>query len=214
MRLVIVLTLFFLLLMATFCPAQDLEERVGRERASPRIMIVIDVSGSMLGDKLAEAINSAINIALGPTDDLEVGIIIFNEVATRLIDHTTGKLWFQLPSQPVADAMRHNLFSHSATGMTNPNVALQMAFAAKTQCVVLITDGEFNAGGDPIVSVKAAQKKLKGTGDWLPNFVLMGVKCSPTDEARLKKLAKETGGQLWTPAGKDTTTECAPKTLH
>ena len=180
---------------------QLLEERRGPERASPRIMLVIDVSGSMSGDKLPKAVNAALKIVIFPTDALQVGVIAFDDVAVRITNPVDKSLWFTLPGIPSAKALRSQLKGLGLGGSTNPNGALRIAFLEKNvQSVVLITDGDFNIGKDPAVTVLAAQKDLSDKKRFIPTFAIMAIHASDSTMANLLILADKTGGQLCKPS--------------
>jgi len=176
--------------------AQDTAKHAPRKK-SPRITLVIDVSGSMYGH-LADAISTAINIAIAPTDDLEIGVITFSDNPIRIIDPVTKKRWFRLPSKPIADALRASLRGLSSGGGTNPVDALRQAFSERTQSIVLITDGGWY-GLDPTKAIKKCQKKLLKAKKWIPNFVILAIKTNDYHKKKLDKLAKATGGVVWAP---------------
>lgn len=201
-------------LLALFCsaalaqdvPDQRCEVREGSKRPSPRITLVIDVSGSMSGNKLDRAITAAINIAIGPSDDLEIGVFIFDAVHRRLFDPTTNSPWFQFPSRPSAESLTRMLRSLRANGLTNPAGALRQAYEEQTQSIVLITDGEFNLGEDPVAVVKDSQTKLVTSGAFVPPLVILTVFTEQEDSQgyeRLSKFAAATDAQLWTPPTED-----------
>jgi len=194
--------LLLFLCLPVFAFAQDipeqLEHRPTPTRNTPRVVIVIDVSGSMRGSKLIEAINAAGNVAVGPVDDLLVKAITFTNMTTSLDGPEGG--WFLLPYD--SRLLLDSLESLSAGGETDPTDALQVGFRAEgAQAVVLITDGVFSAGVDPTPSILEEQERIQESGNRLPNFVIMGVGSDLRGRNTLAALASATGGEIWNNEG-------------
>ena len=187
----------FLMMLLSITPCfsqEEPEKRPTPSRNAPRIVLVVDVSGSMVGEKLAEAIKSAGNIAIGPAEETLVRVFTFTDVSTLLIGPEKG--WFLMPYD--AKLLLSKLASLKADGMTNPNAALQGAFRSEhAQSVVLITDGIFTSGKNPVTTIQAEQFRIRKGGKTPPIFVIMGVQCAKSTIISLGKLAQATGGHFW-----------------
>lgn len=203
---------FLFSLLLSMAAAQD-TARVGSPRKSPRMMLIIDVSGSMGGTKLSKAIKTAIEVVINPTDDIEIGVITFATRSIRLLnpfDNDTNKPipdelfyrcspWFRLPSKNIIDALLTALKSLDSGGSTNPNDALRQAFNEECQTIVFITDGRFNKGGDPADVVKAAHARLAKDKKLIPRFVIIPIKGHRCGLKVLEEMAKKCGAILWIP---------------
>ena len=193
-------------LLATICATcvpvqgQDIEERIGSERPSPRIILVIDVSSSMRS-KIADAVEWAItNVVDVGHEDVEIGIITFNHTTMRHVDKLDGertKEWFRLPAAPVLKRLMERLRSLGTSGTTIPDEGLRQALRTGAQCLVFITDGEFNSGSDPLAVVKEAQRWSEESKRPLPIVSILGVHPGETERTVLEEIATKSGGQLW-----------------
>ena len=196
---------YLLLICALLFPgilfAQDIpEHRKGPEKPATRVVLVIDVSGSMNREgRIEAAVGWAIaNIVAPNTEDMEIGVITFARSAVHHLNPKTKGKWFKLPSMPVSEMLTTCLRSLSTGGMTNPNPGLILAYKENPHAIVLITDGELSSGGFPLEDIITHQKnRLTEEGKPLPQLTILGV--HPDDDARLfmQELANKVGGHLW-----------------
>ena len=180
---------------------QEIEMRSNPNHQSPRLVFVIDVSGSMRGSKIQEAMDLAIQAAERPTDDLELGIFTFDWSYTRLVDNSDPENpsnWFTLPSANAINARRDQLRSFPGNGPTNPGTALVNAFAERTDTVVLVTDGLFNTRS-VINTINKAREVRREAELKRVHFVVVGVGCSRVSRQNLQRIADETSGQFLEP---------------
>lgn len=180
--------------------AQEVEERVGEDRPSPRIILVIDVSSSM-SSKISDAVEWAIaNVVDVGHEDMEIGIITFNGATVRHTDKLEDgsvREWFRLPAAPVLKRLMKRLRSLGTSGTTDPDDGLRQALRTGAQCLVFISDGEFNYGANPGQVIRQAQEWAKEADRSLPIVSILGVHPDDDDRKTLQELADAAGGQLW-----------------
>lgn len=164
------------------------QERVGEQRRHPRLVVVVDTSGSMQGPRLAEAVAQALEIVGQPTDGLDVAVITFNDRVTR-IGPALDDPWYRLPDGDAVDGLRSALTSIPGGGGTHPAAALRQALDMDAVSVLLFTDGEF--GSDPTAAIQEAQ------ADGGPELVLFAIGNSERGREALQKLAEDTGALMW-----------------
>lgn len=192
--------LALLLLLAQPAVCQEIERELN-DKPSPRIMIVMDVSGSMR-PILSKVVSWAIeNIVKTGTDDIEIGLITFDDISIRYSDvdeNGKSREWFRLPAVPVLDRLTKRLEELQASGGTSPDFALREAYKSGAQTVVLITDGGFNSASNPSTVVKESIAELEKTNRSVPRLVIVGAQCAerPALKANLERLAKDTESQL------------------
>lgn len=186
--------------------AQEVELRQGEERPSPRIMLVIDVSGSMKDSrKIERAVDWALNnVVLSATDDIEIGVITFNGSPMRHLDESVDKdgnkvtkEWFKLPAAPVLERIRERLKALGASGMTVPDEAVKQALLSGAQSVILISDGDFNMGSNLIKTVKDTREQLTKLRRQHPMFFMVAVWPFEEDAVDLQRIADILKVQLW-----------------
>jgi len=159
---ILLLTAIALLLTAMAQPQRTVAVAV--ERA--QIMLVTDVSGSMLADDVApnrlKAAQSATRKFLDEVpDEVNVGIMVFNQTPRVLQSPTTDR-----------DAVREAIDQYQASGGTATGDAIHGALRAlgKTtgtttggkkgppSAIVLLSDGVSTKGADPIEAAQAAKQ--------------------------------------------------------
>lgn len=175
----------------------ETETREGPVRKSPRLLLVIDVSGSMEGLAIGEAIQQAIELALAPTDDMEVGVIVFDD-EFRLLEGPDGpnSFWYRFPDGPNAEKFQAAVRSLGTGGGTNPAHAMHFALLAEPQTLVLITDGGFQP--DPtLLAIQAGLKTLQERGVSPPRFGVIGIDVNDVSRVVLQKIAKTLNGDLY-----------------
>lgn len=182
--------------VATHCAAQDVEVREGPDKPSPRLTLVMDVSGSMRGSKISQAIGLALEAALAPTEDLEVSVFAFDAAYRRIRnpeveEDAENAYWFKLPDADVAKELRKQIAGLGAGGGTNPNTALRHAFSERTDMIVFITDGDFNKEAT-LTTLREAQERRRKAELSLDRFVIVGIQCSDEDRESLQEIARET----------------------
>lgn len=199
----VIIATLFTLLISTNCVAQDVA-RVGAERASPRVMLVVDVSGSMKQfGKLAAAVQWALdNVINIPHDDIEIGVVTFTSTWSRYSytdDNGERREWFRLPSATGLNCLHEALASLSASGSTDPTGAINHALRSGAQTLVFITDGELLH--PQVVSllktINAAKEWAKKEDKILPVVTVMGIHPDQYDRANLETIASVTGNNLW-----------------
>jgi Mg-chelatase subunit ChlD len=119
---------------------------VRREQKRVQIALLMDTSLSMSGEKLALAAVAAAVLAMKvPSKDF--ALIAFESSA-----HTLSHLNSREPPEGMVD----KIFKHSARGYTNIEAALREGRkalergAVNRKVALLITDGVYTAGGDPV----------------------------------------------------------------
>lgn len=145
--------LFGLLAGIPICAAVEVHLEVDAQLPMTRRMLfVVDRSGSMHGDHFHRALNAVSQLLETPTDDLEVGVIAFNDATIRWPGRPEPERakpvppgWASLPSEEAVSAANRWLEELGAGGDTLIMPALRDALAEprKELSVVLVTDGLF-----------------------------------------------------------------------
>lgn len=200
----IILSVFAVLLCLTsICTAQDVP-REGARRKSPRVIIVMDVSGSMLNsDKLPAAVEWALrNIINVPTDGIEIGLITFagsSHRHTYVNDDGEVSEWFQLPSKHGLEQLTGSITTVAAHGNTEPAHAMVQGLKSGAQSLVLISDGEFFSL--PMMHLMSEITRIKRWAQEnnviLPVVTVMGIHPSDSDRRNLVRVAEATDNSLW-----------------
>lgn len=139
-------------------------------RLTKHIMFVVDVSGSMRGDKLGAACAAVTGALQQPVDEMEIAVIAFNDQPRRWpgIPEAEGERkipagWAALPSQDAVREAEKFLAGLGAEGNTLVVPALQAALAEerKELSLVLVSDGIFQQESEDEVAdaLEAGQKK-------------------------------------------------------
>lgn len=161
---------FLAFLLLFFCSAGGAQTELvpvikPKARTTNRIIFVIDASGSMEGDPLASGIGWLHQISEQPTDDLRIGVVVFQGEPKRFVFSAKDSHgWLELPNPKQLEATSRKISSKGAGGQTNVVPALQMALQDPEEdlTVILITDGVFNEQDKEVrVALAAAQKKRK-----------------------------------------------------
>lgn len=117
-----------------------------------RMLFVVDRSGSMHGDHFHRALNAVTALLEHPTDDLEVGVIAFNDATLRWPGKPEPDRakpvppgWASLPSEEAITSANRWLEELGAGGDTLIMPALRDALGEqrKELSIVLVTDGLF-----------------------------------------------------------------------
>ena len=123
-----------------------------QERLTKRILFVVDVSGSMRGDKFTKACEAVLRITEQPVDEVQIGVLAFNEVPSRWRgipeEHPTRPVpvhWAALPSAHAVESASAFLAETGAGGDTLVIPALQAALGEPRDqlSIVLVSDGIF-----------------------------------------------------------------------
>lgn len=151
----------------------------------PDTVLVIDVSGSMSGTKLANAITAARNFVDRSEVGSALGVVQFSTTATLLLaltavtdDASRARIKAALPTGTVAN-------TSIGAGMQTALAALQASTSGHKKVMVLLTDGEENTRpmiADVLPSVVAANVRVYAIG------------LGAGSDARMQDVATRTGG--------------------
>lgn len=139
-------------------------------RLTKRVLFVVDVSGSMRGDKLGAACAAVLSALQQPVDEMEIAVIAFNDQPRRwpgIPEEAEGrsipKGWAGLPSQEAVQAAEKFLGELGAGGDTQVIPALREGLAEPRAelSLVLVSDGIFQreAPDDVLAALEAGQKE-------------------------------------------------------
>ena len=120
-------------------------------RLTKRVVFVVDVSGSMRGDKLGAACTAVMTALQQPVDEMEIAVIAFNDQPRRWPgipeegERKVPKGWAALPSQDAVKAAEKFLGELGAGGDTQVSPALREGLAEPRDdlSLVLVSDGIF-----------------------------------------------------------------------
>ncbi len=198
------LRLALLFLVApTLCAAVTLNEVVpAQSRLTPRVLFVVDVSGSMKGPEFTRALGAVRTIAGQPVDQLEFGVIAFNDGVHRWSGIAGDDLppgWAVAPSQDAVQQAEDWLGNLGAQGDTLvvPAIASALAEQRDKLSVVLVTDGGFyrETQNAVVTALRTGQKARadKGLGEAVVLVYGVGSRVRPVLEA----VGKEGQGGYW-----------------
>lgn len=142
-------------------------------RLTKRVLFVVDVSGSMRGDKLGAACAAVLSALQQPVDEMEIAVIAFNDQPRRWPGipeeaeagqgRAIPKGWAGLPSQEAVQAAEKFLGELGAGGDTQVIPALREALAEPRDelSLVLVSDGIFQreAPDDVLAALEAGQNE-------------------------------------------------------
>ena len=173
-----------------------------RQRAGPLleggwVYLLIDCSGSMAGDKLAQAKRGAAEFAKDAVKKgYSFGLISFYGVAKHLCEPTQDMSLLQyhidsLKAKKASKARAVVGIVDRGTYGTNIAAAIRIArerLGGRTgaKAIVVVTDGQPNARGDPNTTLKAGKKASKDGID------IIAIGTDDADQRFLKKLASAT----------------------
>jgi len=139
-----------LLGLAVLFGLAELVTVVGPEtKLTKRVMFVVDVSGSMRGDKFSAALAAVEKISDQPSDELEIAVLAFNASPSRWEGiPEQGKVpigWAALPSAVAPKVAQAFLCRLGADGDTLVIPALKQALNEQRSdlSIILVTDGIF-----------------------------------------------------------------------
>lgn len=122
---------------------------------SVSVALILDVSGSMAGSKLANAQTDASTfVNLMHTDDY-VGVVKFSDNATIIYPTNAASNLVQITGLPIQNAAVSAIMGTKSLNMTNIKDAITKAFgmfpsSPTNSGMVLLSDGYWNVGGNPI----------------------------------------------------------------
>ena len=177
----------------------------GRNKRSPRVMLVIDVSASMSWDnKISDAVNWAIeNVVDVGSDDLEIGVITFASCHERLMCRYNegGKAvvspWFKLPAASPLEQLKSRLRGLTTSGTTMPDQAVKDAMLSGSEAILVITDADFDMNSDLAHVINNTYKKLIDNNLRIPMISFLVMYPTPRAEERITEIAKITKCRLW-----------------
>ena len=177
------------------------------ERLSKRILFVVDVSGSMQGDKFAAACQAVTQALQQPVDELEIAVLAFNDTTSRWKGvpeaaregrHAVPEGWAALPSQEAVEQASAFLLEAGADGDTLVIPALEAALkeGRKELSIVLVTDGIFQreTGDEVLAAFEAGQRRREERGLGPALLMVYGVGSEADVLSRLGRAGK--GGYL------------------
>lgn len=185
----------------------------GAEPPTKNIMFVVDTSGSMVGQKVMDAINSTIEVASAPVDDLQIAIITFGTgvrrwPGTRDVNPDNGEIisrdgWSLMPSQPNLDAAYAWMLANTDGENSNANLAMQQAFIACEDIdpvsILLVTDGILTVYDYLVGTIEEKQNRRVALGLRPVTLGFFGIDVPPRYEPRVRDLVGTYDGSAWTP---------------
>lgn len=172
-----------------------------KERLSKRILFVVDVSGSMQGDKFAAACAAVNGAFQQPVDELEIAVLAFNDTTTRWKgipeagENPVPEGWAALPSQDAVEDASRFLAEVGADGDTLVIPALREALeeARSELSIVLVTDGIFQreTGDEVLTALQEGQAQRQERGQGPALLMVYGV---GSESEVLSRLAREGKG--------------------
>jgi len=173
-----------LLTALLFCPVPiTLVEMVPAETPlTPRVLFVVDVSGSMEGHELGRAVAAVRQIAGQPVDELEFGVLAFADDVTRWAgweDDDAPPGWALAPNADAVEAASRWLADLGADGHTRVIPALEagLAVARPGLSLVLVSDGAFYQEGEAevLAAFEAGQRAREQAGNGRAVLLCYGV---------------------------------------
>lgn len=176
------------------------------KRLTSRIVLVVDVSGSMKGRKIEQALAVVHEVMNQPLDDLEVAIVAFCEGMNRWPgwrgpkDDDLPDGWGRLPSADTLREAQQWLNAQPANGGTNPMAALAAAVNEPRDklSVVLISDGDFGTFNHLVAGLVQGAQKARGAIGLAPAVLMVyGVGSEVAEMTWMRSLGEEGGGGLF-----------------
>lgn len=141
-----------------------------QERLTKRILFIVDVSGSMRGDKFATACAATLGAFQQPVDELEIAVLAFNDEPKRwpgIPEEGDGRSipagWAALPSEEAVRKAEKFLSDLGAEGDTLviPAIGKALEEERKELSLVLVTDGIFQreTQEEVMAAFEAGQKR-------------------------------------------------------
>jgi hypothetical protein len=177
----------------------------GEGQLTQRIVLVLDVSGSMKNENRIGRVLQVLKHVMGqPADDLEVAVITFSSGFDRWpgVPEPNAKPpvpygWARLPSADAMSSAQVWVATRANNG-TNPEGALRAAIteAREKTSVVLVTDGEF-PGPSCVATVRSAQKERVNAGRGEASILVYGVGTGVAKCEHLATIGREGGCGFW-----------------
>lgn len=148
----------------------------------PQVVVALDLSGSMRGDRLVSAQNALLELAKESNPSLEIGMVTFSGVAKVVLQPTLDR-----------SALRSVISQLTADGKTALYDGMGLALATVTSSnsmVVVVCDGEDNVSAGTFNDVLTAALARN-----IP-ISSIAVKPSAVQRQILQSLSAKTGGQL------------------
>lgn len=173
-----------------------------------RIVFVLDVSGSMSGNRIKKAVDACLVFS---SDELQVAVITFNSSTLRWAGvkdpcrhpkaAKCGKkclppAWARLPMH--YPEVSNWIGSFKGGGGTQPVPALRAALSLRRPgfMIVFISDGEFSPNLCSRAVKKMRKWRRKKKLDWVP-ILVWGIGWRAKNQESLKRLAKVGGGGFY-----------------
>lgn len=154
------------------------------ETTAPKeAILVLDISGSMRGPRLAAAKEASIAYVNGLPDDVEIGLVTFNDEVQVVVEPTTDKRAVIEAIQGLQAGQKTALFEGMIAG-------LDLADADKGARLLVLSDG-----GDTVSAATEQDVLARAQQDGIPLDI---VALTPTvsHAAVLRQLSSGTGGQF------------------
>jgi len=174
-------------------------------RLTKRVMLVIDVSGSMKSEnRIGRAMQVVKHVMGQPVDDLEVAVVTFSSkwerwegVREPKADPPVPYGWARLPSATALSLAQAFVATRDSSG-TAPNEALKAAIkeARDEVSIVFITDGDFD-GPSCVEAFRDGQKARKDAGRGAAPVLVYGVGTGAPKCDHLATIGKEGGVGFW-----------------
>lgn len=165
-----------------------------------RVLFIVDVSGSMNGDKFARAFEWLTHKIMTETDEMQFGIIAFDGNTYRWkgvpepdAPDPVPPNWALLPSAIAAEQAAEWLQKNFHNGSTRILPALKEAFAEKREklSIVIVSDGEFDEelvsedydrGPGLAVLIRRLRKQRQDAGFEAPMIFCYGISSTPSEQ--------------------------------
>ena len=158
----------------------------GLQTYGHKIVYIVDRSGSMVGRRFEVATNELMRSIEGLKSDQDFAVIFFSDGATGIsADGRTAKTVPDYVGIDDREPITRRISLMRAGGGTDPRRALRMALGLQPDCIVMLSDGEFEAPVDSIIEAVAS-----------PPIIQAVSLHDRTSMPNMKQLAEATGGEF------------------
>ena len=167
-----------------------------------RVIFIVDISGSMRGDKWEKAFRWVTQQVMSETDEMQFAVIAFDEKSYRWegipepdLPEPVPPEWAALPSAIAGNFAAEWLHERFTGGNTSIGPALTNAFAEKREkiSIVIVSDGQFSENLEQVEKlVTALDAKRAEMGFGRPIVLCYGFSTEESD--RMARIAELTEG--------------------